>query len=76
MGYDGKNRKDLTDFTKSLKSAKGASKVSTENGDTVEEALSKRTPLFVQETQPQISEKYVWFDTSGGDITLWIEDGL
>lgn len=37
-------------------------------------------PTFIQNTQPTPSElggsnKYLWWDTSGGNITLWIEDG-
>lgn len=38
-------------------------------------------PTFIQATQPTIKElagyaKYAWWDTSGGDLTLWIEDGI
>lgn len=75
MGYDGKNRKDLVDFQKKLHSPEGASQIGTSLGDTIEEEFSKRIPLFVQDTDPSITGKYVWFDTSGGDLTLWIEDG-
>lgn len=37
-------------------------------------------PTFIQTTQPTIGQledytQYVWWDTSGGDLTLWIEDG-
>lgn len=75
MGYDGKNRKDLTDLQKKLRSTDGAAQIGTSTGDTVEEALGKRIPLFVQDVAPNQTGKYVWFDTSGGDLTLWIEDG-
>lgn len=38
-------------------------------------------PTYIQSTQPTVSElagyvKYAWWDTSGGDLTLWIEDGI
>lgn len=33
-------------------------------------------PTFIQATAPAIAGPYVWWDTSGGDITCWIEDGL
>ncbi|GDX76007.1 hypothetical protein LBMAG41_10830 [Cyanobium sp.] len=37
-------------------------------------------PAFIQATQPSALElagatRYAWWDTSGGDLTLWIEDG-
>jgi len=37
-------------------------------------------PSFIQNTQPTVSElmgfdEYLWWDTTGGDLTLWIEDG-
>lgn len=37
-------------------------------------------PTFIQSTAPTVLDyagytKYAWFDTSGGDLTLWIEDG-
>ena len=37
-------------------------------------------PSFIQPAQPTVAElmgfnKYLWWDTSGGDLTLWIEDG-
>lgn len=37
-------------------------------------------PTFIQSTQPSVGDlngatKYAWWDTSGGDLTLWIEDG-
>lgn len=37
-------------------------------------------PTFIQATQPTATQlqdftKYAWWDTSGGDLTLWIEDG-
>ena len=39
------------------------------------------SPTFIQTTQPTIGQlngatKYAWWDTSGGDLTLWIEDGI
>jgi hypothetical protein len=38
-------------------------------------------PTFIQTSQPTSTElqsftKYAWWDTSGGDLTLWIEDGI
>lgn len=34
-------------------------------------------PTFIQDTQPTTSAtKYLWWDTSNGDLTLWIEDGV
>lgn len=32
-------------------------------------------PTFVQSTQPDHAAPYLWWDTSGDDLTLWIEDG-
>jgi hypothetical protein len=37
-------------------------------------------PTFIQSTQPTTGElggqdQYLWWDTSGGNLTLWIEDG-
>ena len=37
-------------------------------------------PSFIQATTPTAGQldgatRYAWWDTSGGDITLWIEDG-
>lgn len=33
-------------------------------------------PTFIQSTAPVTSAtKYQWWDTTGGDLTLWIEDG-
>jgi hypothetical protein len=42
---------------------------------------STGSPTFIQTTQPTSGElggatKYAWWDTSGGDLTLWIEDGI
>jgi len=34
------------------------------------------TQLYIQDTQPTADGKYLWVDTSGGDITFWVEDGL
>jgi hypothetical protein len=41
----------------------------------------KGIPTFIQDTAPTPQDyvgytKYAWFDTSGGDLTLWIEDGV
>lgn len=38
-------------------------------------------PSFIQPTAPTSAQldgstRYAWWDTSGGDITLWIEDGI
>lgn len=38
-------------------------------------------PTFIQSTAPTALDyagytKYAWFDTSGGNLTLWIEDGV
>jgi hypothetical protein len=38
------------------------------------------SPTFIQSTQPTTGElggqdQYLWWDTSGGNLTLWIEDG-
>ena len=38
-------------------------------------AAFSRPPTFVQATAPIYTAPYTWWDTSGGDITLWIEDG-
>jgi len=33
--------------------------------------------VFIQATAPVTSiNKYMWIDTSGGDLTIWIEDGV
>jgi hypothetical protein len=37
-------------------------------------------PSFIQTTQPTVAQlmgfdEYLWWDTSGGDLTLWVEDG-
>lgn len=37
-------------------------------------------PQFIQATAPSVEQlagatKYAWWDTTGGDLTLWIEDG-
>jgi|688.fasta_scaffold731549_2 hypothetical protein len=39
------------------------------------------SPTFIQATQPSAGQisgltTYAWWDTSGNDLTLWIEDGL
>lgn len=32
--------------------------------------------VFVQPTAPVTDlATYVWFDTTGGDLTIWVEDG-
>jgi hypothetical protein len=46
-----------------------------------ESGTSTGSPTFIQTTQPTSGElggatKYAWWDTSGGDLTLWIEDGI
>jgi hypothetical protein len=33
------------------------------------------TRTYVQSTAPTADGPYLWWDTSGGDLTLWIEDG-
>lgn len=43
-------------------------------------APSAGIPVFVQSTQPTLAQlngatQYVWWDTSGGNLTCWIEDG-
>ena len=42
---------------------------------------STGSPTFIQTTQPTSGQlggatTYAWWDTSGGDLTLWIEDGI
>lgn len=32
-------------------------------------------PTFIQATQPSGPSRFAWWDTSGGNLTLWIEDG-
>ena len=37
-------------------------------------------PTFIQATQPTSEDlgdftQYLWWDTSGGNLTLWLEDG-
>lgn len=37
-------------------------------------------PTFLQATQPTVTQlmdftQYLWWDTSNGDLTLWLEDG-
>jgi hypothetical protein len=33
-------------------------------------------PLFIQDTAPvTVATKYLWIDTSGGDIAFWVENG-
>lgn len=39
-------------------------------------AVAVGVPTFVQEDEPVYVGAYTWWDTSGGDLTLWIEDGL
>lgn len=39
------------------------------------------SPTFIQSGAPTTEQyagytKYAWFDTSGGNLTLWIEDGV
>lgn len=35
------------------------------------------TPVYIQNTQPTAGpgEKYLWLDTSNGDLQIWVEDG-
>ena len=33
------------------------------------------TNVFVQPTNPNMTEPGLWIDTSGGNFTFWIEDG-
>lgn len=34
-------------------------------------------PTFIQSASPSTTaDKYLWWDTSGGNLTLWIEDGV
>ncbi|MCP8892999.1 hypothetical protein [Sphingomonas faeni] len=40
-----------------------------------ERAGSLQPPVFIQPTQPDHAGPYAWWDTSGGDISLSIEDG-
>ena len=40
----------------------------------------KGVPTFIQSTEPTEAQlgtftKFAWWDTSGGNLTLWIEDG-
>lgn len=42
--------------------------------------LVNGVPTFIQDTQPTLSQlngltKYIWWDTSDGNLTLWVEDG-
>lgn len=37
---------------------------------------SERQNVFIQTNQPTVSYPYLWIDTSGGDVQMWIEDGL
>lgn len=44
-------------------------------------ATSSGSPTFIQTTQPSAGQisgltTYAWWDTSGGDLSLWIEDGI
>lgn len=44
-------------------------------------AAAPGSPTFIQTTQPTLTQlngftTYAWWDTSGGDLTLWIEDGI
>jgi hypothetical protein len=38
--------------------------------------VSGDTPVFIQASAPSHVGAYSWWDTSGGDLTLWIEDGV
>lgn len=38
---------------------------------------SADVPVFIQDTAPvTIATKYLWIDTSGGDIAFWVENGV
>jgi len=38
---------------------------------------SSDVPVFIQDTAPvTIANKYLWIDTSGGDIAFWVENGV
>ena len=37
--------------------------------------IAGSVPTFTQDTQPDHTGPYLWWDTSGGNLTLWIEDG-
>lgn len=49
-------------------------KASNSNYDTQWSTLEQRT--YIQTTQPTAAGPYQWWDTSNGNLTLWIEDGL
>lgn len=51
--------------------------VKVHNGTSWEIIGEQQDPaVFIQDTQPVTSAtKYLWWDTSDGDLTLWIEDG-
>lgn len=35
------------------------------------------TPTFIQDSAPTYSDgPYAWWETTGADLTLWIEDGV
>lgn len=34
------------------------------------------TNMFVQTTNPGMTEPGLWIDTSGGNLSFWVEDGL
>lgn len=37
--------------------------------------IAAANPTYVQDTEPAGPGPYVWWDTSGGNLSLWIEDG-
>lgn len=44
-------------------------------------ATGSGSPTFIQTAQPSAGQisgltTYAWWDTSGGDLSLWIEDGI
>ena len=38
-------------------------------------AISSARQVFIQPTQPTFNGTGMWWDTSGGNLTLWVEDG-
>lgn len=45
-------------------------------GEQGESGVAVGSPTFIQDDPPVYAGAYAWFDTSGGNLTLWIEDGL
>lgn len=38
--------------------------------------ISGGVNLYIQDDQPVDSGKYLWIDTTGGDLNFWVEDGV